>query len=90
MPRASIKIEWRLVGLSAATLLMHCVVSDRSVVHGGLLLLAWAIFVAVLGLGIWAYRQAGRTDERRSRFLEPAVLALVAALFHALMIPTLP
>jgi hypothetical protein len=85
----AIKKAYAAVAVSAVSIPLHFVASELSMFHLGLECLGVAAFILALSVGVRCYRQAGRCDERRSRFLEPALVAFATVIVHGMCTPLL-
>ena len=80
-------VGYSLVLASALLVPIHFLVGDRSFAHVVLQFIAVIVFLVTLSIGFLTVGSERRMDERRSRFLEPALAALEVGIVHGLCTP---
>jgi len=80
-------IGFWFVMASAILIPIHFLVGDLSFAHIVLQLIAVLVFLITVSMGLLAFCGQRGSDERRSRFCEPALAALAIGIVHGLCSP---
>jgi cytochrome c biogenesis factor len=89
MTRSPIAGGFSFVLASALLVPIHFLVGDRSFGHVVLRFVAIIVFLVTLSIGLLAIGRQRRMDEKRSRFLEPALAALAVGILYGLCTPVI-